>query len=205
MRISDGNVYWRENTNELRYSVTGLSLTTGGIGSGEPVEFDAALKFADEMSGLKATLAASAVVAAAAHGAVTATDVAASLTVDAGNGAPVRDLKLTAARAAFDRTAETLAVEGLETEIAGIRAAWQVTGTALLANPTVHGSVTVERAELATVFEQLRLSPPASISPDELGTFTLTAELRFQAEPQVVALATSTPSCSACTSAAKAR
>ena len=29
VRIRDGNVYWRENTNELRYSVTGWSLTTG--------------------------------------------------------------------------------------------------------------------------------------------------------------------------------
>ena len=38
VRVSDGNIYWRENTTELRYSVTGLSLTTGGIGSGEPVE-----------------------------------------------------------------------------------------------------------------------------------------------------------------------
>ena len=80
VRISDGNVYWRENTNELRYSVTDLSLTTGGIGSGEPVDFDAALNFADETSGLKAALTASAVVAAAANGAVTATDVEASVT-----------------------------------------------------------------------------------------------------------------------------
>ena len=47
VRVSDGNIYWHENTNELRYSVTGLSLTTGGIGSGEPVEFEAALSFRD--------------------------------------------------------------------------------------------------------------------------------------------------------------
>ncbi|HET7925694.1 MAG TPA: AsmA family protein, partial [Rhodanobacteraceae bacterium] len=42
VRIRDGNVYWRENTNELRYGVTGLSLTTGGIGTGEPIEFETA-------------------------------------------------------------------------------------------------------------------------------------------------------------------
>ena len=33
VRITDGNVYWHENANELRYSVTALALTTGGIGS----------------------------------------------------------------------------------------------------------------------------------------------------------------------------
>src|SRR5262245_7394188 len=85
VRIRDGNVYWRENTNELRYSVTGLSLTTGGIGSGEPIDFDAALNFADETSGLKAALAASAVVAAAASGSVTATDLDTTVRVDAGD------------------------------------------------------------------------------------------------------------------------
>ena len=188
VRIRDGNVYWRENSTELRYSVTGLSLTTGVVSRGEPVELEAALQFADELSGLEATLEASAVVVAAAGGAVTATDVDTSVTVDAGNGAPVRDLKLTATRAAFDRAAETLAVEGLVTEIGGIRAAWEVTGSTLIENPSVRGTVTVERAELAAVFEQLQLSPPASMSPDELGTFALTAELGFRAEPQLVEL-----------------
>jgi len=47
VRIRDGNVYWRENTDELRYSATGLSLTTGGIGTGEPLAFEAALQFKD--------------------------------------------------------------------------------------------------------------------------------------------------------------
>jgi AsmA protein len=57
VRIVDGNLYWRENTDELRYSVTNLSLTTGGIGGGEPVAFDAALSFADAVSGLPGRLA----------------------------------------------------------------------------------------------------------------------------------------------------
>jgi AsmA protein len=56
VRITDGTVQWRENTDELRYSVTNLSLTTGAIGSGEPVSFDASLDFADETSGLRAAL-----------------------------------------------------------------------------------------------------------------------------------------------------
>ncbi len=188
IRIVDGNVYWRENTDELRYSVTGLSLTTGGIGSGEPVEFDAALRFADEVAGRTAALAASAVVAVEPSGSVTATDVETSITVDAGGGAPARELEATAARIAFDRTAETLAVEELVTEIAGIRAAWQLSGTSLVANPTVGGSVTVDPAAISILFEQLQISPPTAIEPSELGTFALTAQFSLQTEPQVVQL-----------------
>ena len=160
VRISDGNVYWRENTDELRYSVTGLSLTTGGIGSGEPVDFEAALDFADETSGLKATLAAGAVVATAANGTVTATDFETSGSVNGGNGAPARRSSWPPRASRSTAQAETLAVEGLATEIAGIRAAWQLTATALLANPTLRGSVAVDAAELAAVFEQLGCRRP---------------------------------------------
>src|SRR5512145_254908 len=101
VRIRDGNVYWRENTNELRYSVTEWSLTTGGIGSGEPIELETALRFADETSGLKAELATSAVVATAASGSATATDLETTVKVDAGDGSPVRELAANADRIAF--------------------------------------------------------------------------------------------------------
>ncbi len=185
VRIRDGNIYWRENTTELRYSVTGLSLTTGAIGSGEPIEFETALQLADEVSGLTGSLEVSAVVAAAGS-AVTVMDLNASVTVDVGTGVPVRTLTLAAARAAFDRTAETLAVDALVTEVGGIRAAWQLTASSLIANPSLRAAVTVDGAEVAAVFEQLQLSPPESLTRTELGTFALKADLGFRAEPQVV-------------------
>jgi AsmA protein len=169
VRIRDGNVYWRENTNELRYSVTGLSLTTGGIGSGEPIEFETSLNFADESTGLKAALTTSAVVAAAASGSVTATDLETTVKVDPGNGAPVRELAAEAKRIAFDRAAETLEVEGLVTEAAGARAEWQVSGTTMISNPALSGRVTAEAPKLATVFEQLGVSLPASLDAGDLG------------------------------------
>ncbi|HUQ50852.1 MAG TPA: AsmA-like C-terminal region-containing protein, partial [Gammaproteobacteria bacterium] len=165
-----------------------LSLTTGGVGNGEPVSFDAALDFADEVSGLRGALAANAVVAAAASGAITATDVETNVTVDAANGAPARTLEATASRIVFDRAAETLAVEGLVTEIAGVRAAWQLEGGTIVTEPTVRGSLQVDPSELATVFEQLGLSLPASLDPADLGTFTLAAQFELQAEPQTVRL-----------------
>jgi AsmA protein len=188
IRVSDGNVYWRENTDQLRYSETGLSLTTGGIGSGEPVEFEAALNFADETSGLKAALAASAVVAAAATGSVTATDLETTVRVETADGSPARELAATAARVEFDRTAETLAVTGLVTDAAGARAQWQVAGSTLLTNPALQGSVTVDAPELATVFEQARIALPASLDPSELGALKLATQFSFQQEPQLVQL-----------------
>lgn len=188
VRIVDGSVYWRENIDELRYSVTNLALTTGGIGSSEPIAFDTALSFADAVSGLTASLAGSAVVAATAEGSVTADDVEVDVTVSPGNGAPPRSLAATATSVAFDRAAESLAVEGLVTKIAGITASWQLAAETLLTNPAVRGSVTVGSAELAAVFEQLGISPPASIEPAELGTFALTAQFGVQTEPQIVQL-----------------
>ena len=188
VRIRDGNVYWRENTNELRYSVTGLSLTTGGIGSGEPIEFETSLNFADEVSGLKAALATSAVVAADAGGSVTATDLETTVKVDAGDGSPVRELAAEAKRIAFDRAAETLTVEGLVTEAAGAKATWHVSGTTLLTNPTVQGDVAIEAADLAKVAEQARVSLPASLAGSDLGPLTLATRFSFQQEPQVVRL-----------------
>jgi uncharacterized protein involved in outer membrane biogenesis len=188
VRIRDGNVYWRENTDELRYSVTRLALTTGRVGRNEPVAFDATLQFKDEVSGLTADLAASAVVGVATDGAVTATDVEANSTVTAGGGGPPRALTAAARRIAFHRTAETLAVEGLVTELAGISAAWELAGTTLIAGPTLRGSVTVAPAELAAVFEQLRLSPPSTLAVSDLGTFAVTTQFSFQAEPRAIAV-----------------
>ena len=46
VRIREGNVYWRENTTELRYTVTGLNVSTGAIGSGEPVDVDVEMQAA---------------------------------------------------------------------------------------------------------------------------------------------------------------
>ncbi len=103
--------------------MTDLSLTTGGIGSGEPVAFDAALQLRRRgRRGVTAALAASAVVAIEPNGVRDGhrrRDERHRL--NAGGGAPARELEATATRIAFDRTAETLAVEGLVTEIAGIR------------------------------------------------------------------------------------
>jgi uncharacterized protein involved in outer membrane biogenesis len=188
VRIRDGNVFWRENVTELRYSVTGLSLTTGGIGSGEPVSFESALQFKDEVAALTAALEASALLAIAADGSVTATDVDTHVVVNTGDGAAARELSATAARIAFDSAAQTLAVDALETQTAGVAATWELAGSTLIDNPTIEGSVTVASAQLATVFEQLEFAPPPGLSQNELGAVALRTRFAFQAEPQVLNL-----------------
>src|SRR5690606_9832061 len=85
VRIRNGNVFWRENVTELRYSVTGLELTTGTIDVGEPVELEAALEFRDETTGTTATLRVSTLARMAAEGPISAEDVDLAVTL-AGNG-----------------------------------------------------------------------------------------------------------------------
>jgi len=189
VRVENGNVYWRENTDELRYSVTGLELTTGGIGSNDPVAFDAALQFKDEVSGLTAALTASAVVAVAGDGSVTANDVDTTLTLDTGDGAPARELSAKATHIVFASEAQTLAVEGLTTETAGVRADWRLAGTALIDNPAVQGTVTVAPAPLALVFDELGWAPPQGVAADELGDLAISAEFSFQNEPRTISVA----------------
>ena len=65
---------------------------------------------------------------------------------DPGRGAPARSLAATATSIAFDRNAQTLRVEGLATETAGVHAAWTLAGSALLDNPTIEGTVNVTDA-----------------------------------------------------------
>jgi AsmA protein len=186
VRIRDGNVYWRENTDQLRYSATGLSLTTGGIGTGEPLAFETALQFKDEVSATTIALAVSGVVAIADDGSVTAQNANVAATMSARDGAPAREIQATATRIEFARAAQTVAVEGLSTETAGISATWQLTGTTMLDNPTLEGTVAIAPSELAAVFEQLQLSPPQGVDSSELGTLTGSAAFRFRAEPSAI-------------------
>jgi len=188
VRIREGNVYWRENTTELRYSVTGLELTTGGIGNGEPVEFDAALQLKNEISGLVTALNVTAVASVTADGSVAADEVEAAVTLS-GNGDAARELRASASRVQFDRGTQTLGVTGLETETAGLRATWQLAGTTMIDNPTLQGSVTVAPAPLATLYEQLGWSTPAGVEANELGDFALSTSFSFAAEPRSIGLA----------------
>ena len=188
VRIRDGNVFWRDNGDQLRYSVTGLDLATGAVDANEPVSFTAALNFKDESSSLLAQVEAEAVAQVAAGGSVTATAVEVDITASPGDGTAPRQLRAAASRAAFDRATQTLAVEGLRTSVAGIDAAWQIEGATLLDNPRVSGSVTLSPTALATVFAQLDLDPPQGVSPADLGNLSGSAAFEFVARPRAITI-----------------
>src|SRR5882672_111285 len=103
-------------------------------------------------------------------------------------GAPPRKLSAKAASIAFDSGAQTLAAEGLTTETAGVRAAWQLKGSALVDNPTVDGSVQVSDAPLAELFDALGVAPPQGLSKGDLGNLSLASQLHFRSEPREVRL-----------------
>jgi uncharacterized protein involved in outer membrane biogenesis len=186
VRVRRGTVLWRENTSELRYTVSDIDLSTGSIGSNDPVAVDVALKFKNEITGLTADVTANATAAVEASGSVSARDVAATVSARPGGGAPARALSATATTVAFDRSAQTLRVDGLATETAGVRAQWTLAGRALLDNPTIEGKINVPPAALATVFDELDWQPPAGVAPDELGDLTLESEFSFRAEPREI-------------------
>ena len=186
VRVRRGTVMWRENVSELRYTVSELDLSTGSIGDGDPVALDVALKLRNEITGLTADVTASATTAIDGNGSVTARDVAATASVNPGRGARTRALTARAATVAFDRNAQTLRVDGLTTETAGVPAAWTLAGSALLDNPTIEGTVSVTQAPLATVFEQLDWQPPAGVQASELGNFSLASEFSFRSEPREI-------------------
>jgi len=186
VRVRDGTISWRENGGELRYTVSELAVSTGPIGGNEPVAAEVELKFKNEVTGLTASLAASATTAVEGNGSVTARDVAAKASASTGNGAPARALTATATSVAFDRNAQTLRVEGLSTETAGVHATWTLAGGTLLDNPTIQGSVNVTEAPLANVFEQLEWQPPQGVKASELGDLTLQSEFSFRSEPREI-------------------
>jgi uncharacterized protein involved in outer membrane biogenesis len=186
IEVRGGTVLWRENTSELRYTVTELDLSTGSIGSNEPIAVDVSLKLKNETTGLVADVDARALAALGANGSATARDATVSLNVSPGGGARPRTLTARAASVAFDRNAQTLGVEGLETETAGAHAVWTLAGSALLDSPKIEGSVSVAQAPLAIVLQELDWPPPEGVAASELGDLTLTSEFSFVAEPREI-------------------
>jgi AsmA protein len=187
VQISNGNVYWRENTTELRYTVTGLNLETGAIGTaGGPVEVDLGLQFRNELTELTVAATLSALVQLGENGAVDARNVETQFTLnDPTNPAPL-NVSATLAGIAFDPQAQTLQVEGLAAESAGIKAALQITGTQILDNPTFAGTITTAGASLAALFDLLGVAAPAGVDPRALGNIDVDAAFRFVNAPREV-------------------
>ncbi len=187
VKIRDGAVYWRENKDQLRYTVTGLDFTTGEIGPGKPVQAALDLRFRDESSALVVGVKGSTTAELGADGAVRARDLEADVEITPANqtqhSVAVRLTTLT-----FDRAAQTLDIEGLETDAAGMHAAWSVDGATLLDNPALRGSVTISETRLGDVLAALGAAPPEGVTASDLGNVSFSAGFAFRAQPQRVSL-----------------
>ena len=186
VKIKGGTLLWYENTSELRYTVDDLDLSTGAIGSGEPVALTASLQFRDEVAKLTATLSASATAAVDANGGVTAKNVDLNVALHPAGNAKPRALSAKAESVVFDRSAQTLAVTGLATETAGVRASWSLAGKSLLDAPAVEGRVSVAGAPIATLLGELQMSPPKGVQAKDLGNLTLETKFAYRADTQEV-------------------
>lgn len=187
IRVRNGAISWRENTTELKYSVTGLNLATGSIGGEGPVSGELALAFRDETSGLTASIDAELTAEITADGPIAVRNFSGDVAVTPAGGRP-REIGISFASLQFDRNAGTLAVQQLTTETAGVKAAWEVQGASLLDNPSISGSVRTADAPLATLFNELGLPPPEGVQPSELGSLTLAADFSFRNEPREIAV-----------------
>jgi AsmA protein len=188
VNVRNGTLLWYENTSQLRYTVDKLDLSAGAIGSAAPVPLSVSLQFRDEVAKLAADLKMSATAAIDDKGSVSAKKL--DLTVAArppGNAKP-RDVAAKADSVVFDRNAQTLAVTNLTTETAGVRAQWTVSGKTLVDNPSVEGSVSISNAPIATLLEQLAVTPPKGVQAKEFGNVSLQSKFVFRADPREVHL-----------------
>jgi AsmA protein len=81
LTIRNGAVSWRENTTDLRYSLSKLTLDAGHIALGAPIDLEIAFDLLDAAAGLTLGLAVKGEVEAQADGAVSARDVDATFRV----------------------------------------------------------------------------------------------------------------------------
>ena len=188
VNVKNGTLLWYENTSQLRYTVDKLDLSAGAIGSSAPVPLSVSLQFRDEVVKLAADLKVSATAAIDDKGGVSAKKLDLTVAVRPAGNAKPRDVAAKADSVVFDRTAQTLAVTNLTTETAGVRAQWTVSGKTLVDNPSVEGSVSVANAPIATLLEQLAVTPPKGVQAKDLGLVTLQSKFTFRADPREVHL-----------------
>src|SRR4029079_8328185 len=188
VNVKNGTLLWYENTSQLRYTVDKLDLSAGAIGSSAPVPLSVSLQFRDEVAKLAADLKVSATAAIDDKGGVSAKKLDLTVAVRPAGNAKPRDVAAKADSVVFDRTAQTLAVTNLTTETAGVRAQWTVSGKTLVDNPSVEGSVSVANAPIATLLEQLAVTPPKGVQAKDLGLVTLQSKFTFRADPREVHL-----------------
>jgi AsmA protein len=187
IEITSGTVYWRE-ADGLRYTVSDLALTTGAIGArAAPVDLKLSLQLKDEASGAAHRLGADGSIAVTPEGRVTVDELTATVGLTLGDGS-MREAQIELETLSFDPSAETVRVDGLRTVTARLRADWRLSADTVLSSPTVTGAVAVPQTSLAAALEELRMTPPEGVAPEDLGSVTFTSDFAFRAQPRSIRL-----------------
>jgi AsmA protein len=214
VRIRDSSVTLRD-PGAMRYSIEDVTLSSGRLRAGEPVDVSAAFELRDlrarrslgvdahtsatlaqsgvELRGTNAELRFSddahgraargrltaGVFAAPAAGPLQLTDTRLDATVTGATaGGEALDVGAAWNAASFDPETGTARIDGLSTHAGDIRADWRLEARDLLGAPRLEGTATIDAAPAAQVLELLQLTPPAGVTPDQLGTFDLSAGFR---------------------------
>ena len=221
LRLDDATLYWRENGAEVRYIAREVSLDTGALQPGQPVDVDLSLNLLSvepqlnvqlEITGTAAidtvleTFSARQLEVAfnlrdgrqnsrargsfsadldgsLAAGTVTVTDSELRSTLVDPPGAAPGELTFAAswAQADLDIDDQTLRVPALTTDVAGMAARWTLRVDGFQAQPSVGGSVSAQTASWDVILGLADVTLPDGVSAEDLGTFDVTSEFRYQA------------------------
>ena len=107
---------------------------------------------------------------------------------DAPLGSGTLDVDATWQSAELVPEAQALRVEGLETNIAGVQARWQLSGNSIFDTPRLAGTVEVAPAPLAAALELLAVVLPDGVDADSLGRFEGRADFASSLESRQIEL-----------------
>jgi uncharacterized protein involved in outer membrane biogenesis len=88
------------------------------------------------------------------------------------------DVILAAQSTAYDPTRQSLTIDELTSSVAGIQARWRVAAEALLDDPQLAGTVSIDAVSLATVVDALELTLPDDMNRNALGNFSASSSFR---------------------------
>lgn len=195
--IDEGLIFWRENTNDVRYVLSELSVETGAIASGQPVDGELSFRLVSVEPQLSAEIDASgtALIDTArstvetrglrigfnladsrgnerAAGTLQVDNVRVALTdndIELARGdltaaltsPPIgpdeAEVRIDWSSMLLERETATLSVTDLATELAGVRAQWELTGSNVFEQPALSGSVRVATQPLGPVIDALEI------------------------------------------------
>lgn len=224
IRVRDGLVYWRENVDDVRYMVRGLTFDTGSIGMDRTTDVELGFEILDVESQLTLgveteasvtlteTLAARdmildftlrdgrgderargeasidrADISPAGAIAIGPSELSARLS-DPPLGTGTVDVDVAWQTADLVPEAQALRVEGLVTNIEGMEARWQLSGSSVFNAPRLQGSVELAPAPLAAAVDLLALALPDGVDANSLGRFDARADFTASLESRQIEL-----------------